>query len=288
MTDTSVKSYRSSDGITLAYRDSGDVYPGITRPPVICIPGMTRNGKDFAGLSSWLSSSHRVLRPDLRGRGASEWSPDPLKYVHATYVEDLRRLLDHCDISQAILIGTSLGGVLAMRLAAASPNRVAAIILNDIGPGSTGGDAKAIQTFLREATPAESWGHAAALSRERFQNTYPRWRDEDWRRFSRALYTEREDGAVVPDYDPSMAAPFERGIADDNDDLWDIFGKLTAVPILLIRGALSSILTPQMVDRMAVNHPTLSTIEIPNVGHAPILTERTAVDAIGSFLADIG
>ncbi len=273
--------YRTGDGLRLYYRD----YPGPSgRTPVLCLHGLTRNSADFEDLAPHLAQSRRVLALDVRGRGRSDIDPDPSRYHAGTYVGDVAALLASLGIERVILVGTSMGGIIGMIYGAAHPDSLAGLVLNDIGPEIDPGGLARIAGYVGRGGPVTSWAEAAAAVRAINEIAFPQADDAFWDRFARRTYREEADGRIVPAYDPRIAdAMAEAGAAPA--DMWPIFDLLEKIPILVIRGAQSDILSADTLRAMQQRHPDLESVTVPGRGHAPTLDEPAAREAIDSFLA---
>lgn len=273
---------RTDDGLTLNVRDYVGPSPG--GPVILCLPGMTRNARDFEQVAQRLAGQSRVLCVDLRGRGGSDWAPDPMIYQPHVYASDVQRLLDALEIPRAVLVGTSMGGFVAMLVAQAVPDRVAAIVLNDVGPDETGADPKRIAAHLAQRAAYGSWEEAAAHFERTMAPSFPAYGRDDWLAVARRQCSEREDGYVVPDYDPAIAAPL---MAPDarRHDRWAVFRSLGQLPILVIRAERSQILSRETLANMAAVAPGLESVEVPGIGHAPYLNEPDIPERIARFVA---
>lgn len=255
-------------------------------PVIVCLPGMTRNGHDFDDLAIRLADDYRVICPDIRGRGKSDYADNAESYVHGMYVQDIFDLLDHSQTESVVLIGTSFGGTLALRFAAQHPRRIKGIVLNDIGPASSGAQVRAIQNFLRGVDVPKTWQQAAELCRARYNTAYPMWTDQDWAAMARRQYKKNEASYIVPDFDPNLAVPYENGTAADNSDLWQVYDACQGIPKLIIRGALSQNLTEAQCLEMERAGANCKIQVVQNVGHAPTLVEPEALSAVKLFLDD--
>ncbi|MEQ9397408.1 alpha/beta fold hydrolase [Haliea sp.] len=275
--------YHSSDGLRLYARDYAG--PGTGAPVALCMHGLTRNAADFAGLAPHLAQRYRVLVAEQRGRGRSDYDPNPANYHPGTYVQDMFTLLDGQGVQEALLVGTSMGGLMAMLMAAMQPARVNGIVLNDIGPEVDPAGLERIKGYVGKTQPAADWEQAVAQVRAINAAAFPDFTDEDWLGFTRALYRE-VDGRPVPAYDPAIAEPM--AASDDNavpPDLWPVFESIRELPILVLRGIHSDILAASCVAEMRRRKPDLVSAEIPRRGHAPTLDEPESRRAIDSFLA---
>ena len=278
--------FQSRDGLMLYARD----YNRALRhaPVVLCLPGLTRNSADFAALADHLSERFRVLALDFRGRGRSDYDPDAMNYHPGTYVQDVLSLLDSLGVASASLIGTSLGGLVSMALAATAPTRVTSLILNDVAPALNPAGLARIRGYVGDVAPVPDWKAAAARARAVHGREFPDFTDSDWLAFARNLYREAPDGSLVLDYDPAIAVLFnEADPAAPPPDLWPVFSALPEVPLLLIRGALSDIVSPQVVARMQAQRPAMACVEVAGRGHAPLLTEAVCLKAIDKLLTQL-
>lgn len=274
--------YTAADGLKLFYRD----YPGPPGAlPVLCLPGLTRNSADFENLALHLQDRHRVLTPDMRGRGRSEYAKDPATYTPLVYVQDMARLLRHAGIARAAVIGTSLGGLMAMLMAGLMRHRLAAVVLNDVGPALDANGIARIRAYVGKMGPFASWEQAAAQARAIGAVAFPHYGDAEWRAFARRSFTER-NGQIVVDYDPNIAAPLQQpGAAAP--DLWPMFDALAGIPTLAIRGQTSDILSEETFKAMQARHPAMAALTIAGVGHAPSLDEPPARAAIDILLSGV-
>jgi len=221
---------------------------------------------------------------DQRGRGRSEYDSVTANYNPLTYVQDMFTLLDQLDVAEVILVGTSLGGLMSFLMSAMQPQRVRAMIINDIGPEVDPRGLERIKSYVGKSTPVSSWDEAVTRAREIAAIAFPDFSDEQWLDFTRGIYRE-ENGVFVLDYDPAISQPL-----DDDDasvvppDLWAVFEAIASIPMLLIRGESSDILARSCVDGMRSRKADLQTVEIPRRGHAPTLNEAPSRTAIDDFL----
>lgn len=270
------------DGLKLHYRD----YPGdAAKPPLLCLPGLTRNARDFAELAERYSPRFRVLVLEFRGRGLSEYDPVPARYIPPTYAFDVIELLDQLTVEQAIFVGTSLGGLVTMAIAALAPDRIAAAILNDIGPDIDDSGVERIKSYVGSGTRFNSWDEAAetiARNTQAFEN----YTHDDWVRMARRNCRE-DNGEVVFDYDQAIALPFNTAGPTPQVDMWPLFAALAQKPLLVIRGAKSDLLSADTLAKMHAAAPAMKSALVAGVGHAPDLTEPEAVAAIDAFLDEI-
>jgi pimeloyl-ACP methyl ester carboxylesterase len=267
------------DGHALFYAE----YPGPEHAlPVVCLPGLTRNRRDFADVGAWLAQERRVIAPDMRGRGLSDPGA-PEEYTVAHEAGDVLTLLGELGVGRALFLGTSRGGLIAMALAAARPDLVGGVALNDIGPVIDPSALERLVSELEQARTPEDWPTAAAGLRARFGATFTGLSDDDWDAFARRLWRD-EDGRPAQDYDPAIIAASRAALAQPMPDLWPLFAALAETPTLAIRGEASDILTSEALAAMAATKPDLMTAEIRGRGHAPFLDEPQALAALARWL----
>jgi Predicted hydrolases or acyltransferases (alpha/beta hydrolase superfamily) len=272
------------DGLRLHYRD----YPGGSGgPPLLCLPGLTRNARDFAELAEHHSPRFRVLALDFRGRGLSTYDPVPARYNPLTYASDVLELLDQLDIPQAIFVGTSLGGLVTMTVAKLAPTRIAGAILNDIGPDVDPAGVGRILTYVGKDRRFRDWDEAGQVIAGYYGSAFDRYGHEDWVKMARRNCRE-EDGEIRFDYDMAIADPFKTAGPTPNVDLWPLFAALAEKPLLVVRGAKSDLLTAATAAKMQQVAPNMTLAVVQGVGHAPELNEPEAADAIGAFLEGFG
>jgi pimeloyl-ACP methyl ester carboxylesterase len=268
------------DGLRLHYRD----YPGNPdSPPLLCLPGLTRNARDFADLAEVYSPRFRVIALDFRGRGLSGYDPVPARYNPLTYAADVIELLNQLDIPQAIFVGTSLGGLVTMTVAKVAPTRIAAAILNDIGPDVDPSGVGRILTYVGKDRRFKDWDEAGRTIAGYYGSAFERYAHEDWVKMARRNCRE-ENGEIRFDYDMAIAEPFKTAGPTPNVDLWPLFEALAEKPLLVVRGAKSDLLTAETAARMQQVAPSMELAVVPAVGHAPELNEPEAAAPIKAFL----
>lgn len=272
------------DGLGLHCRDYAGPASAADRPPVLCLPGLTRNCRDFEPLALHLAARHRVLTPDLRGRGGSDRDPDWRRYRLDVYVADIAALMHALAVPEAVVVGTSLGGLVGMSLAAGDRDRVAGLVLNDIGPTLDPRGMQRIAAGAGMTRPAASWEEAAADARAANAMALPDLDADDWLRLARAVYREESPGRIVRDVDPLIGRALREPVGPA-PDFWAAFGALEGLPLLCIRGALSDLLSTETVAEMSVRQPQMQRCEIPGRGHAPTLDEPASREALDRFLA---
>jgi pimeloyl-ACP methyl ester carboxylesterase len=254
-------------------------------PVVLCMHGLTRNSRDFAPIAEHLAIRYRVLAPDLRGRGFSERDPNWRNYFPTVYIDDMWRLLDAEEVGRVALLGTSLGGLIAMPMAADHPERVRCMILNDVGPEVAPEGLARIVKYIGVLPPVASWEEAASQCREAYAVTLPEYGEQDWLAFARKGYRENSAGVPELDFDPAIAQAL-REVGGTLPDAWGILQRIR-VPVLCLRGAMSDILSVEILERMKTAQPAMRVVTIPNRGHVPQLDEPESVAAIDDFLAAI-
>jgi pimeloyl-ACP methyl ester carboxylesterase len=272
--------WTSADGLRLAFRD----YAGPSdRPPIICLHGLTRNARDFADFAKLYAGEWRVILPDFRGRGASEWDPRPENYKPPVYAADILHLLGELKIPEAIFVGTSLGGLVTMGIAAFAPHRIAAALLNDVGPELDPRGLARIGDYLGKPIIFGSWKEVAAWLAEHHKGAHPDYRIADWDRYARRVCRER-DGAIHFDYDMAIADNYRLAQDAPAIDAWPFYRALAGAPLLIVRGEFSDLLSASTAQKMVDTHPDAELVTVPNVGHPPDLDEPEAVAAIERLL----
>jgi pimeloyl-ACP methyl ester carboxylesterase len=270
------------DGLKLHYRD----YPGAAdRPPILCLHGLTRNARDFADFAEPHSPAFRVIALDFRGRAESDYDPLPMRYNPLTYAADVIELLDQLTIDQAIFVGTSLGGLVTMAVAAMQPQRISAAILNDVGPALTPVGLERIQGYVGRDARFSNWDEAAAALAANQGSAFPKYSHDDWIRMARRNCRE-ENGEIRFDYDMSIIIPFESA-PTPKIDMWPLFTVLGQKPLLVVRGAISDLLSAESLAKMQAAVPDMQSVTVPDTGHAPMLDEPEAEVAIDDFLASL-
>lgn len=271
------------DGLRLHYRD----YPGTSgKPPLLCLHGLTRNSRDWSQFAAHYSPKHRVLALDFRGRAQSEYDPVCARYTPMTYAGDVVEMLDQLGIPEAIFVGTSLGGLVTMVIAATAPQRIKASILNDVGPDVDPAGIDRILSYVGKDVRFGSWDEAAEAIAANYGASFERYTHDDWIKMAKRNCRE-EDGQIRFDYDMAIAEPFKTIGATPQVDLWPLFEALSRKPLLVIRGEKSDLLTVQTTAKMQSVAPNMKLAVVQGVGHAPELNEPEAVAAIEGFLAGL-
>ena len=292
--DFSVHRYRSSCGrLDLAARiyPAKGLPPGQDAPPgpdLLLMHGLTRNAADFEPLIPHLARRYRLIVPDQRGRGLSQWDDVPANYRPDIYCADMFALLDGLGIASVTAIGTSMGGLIAMGMNAMRPDMVWAVVLNDVGPVLDPAGLARIQGYVGSSAPMQSWDEAAERCRAINCTAFPDFTTADWLAFAHRTCTRQADGTIAFAYDPAVSHSIgDAQPAAALPDLWPLWQALGAKPVLVIRGELSDLLSAETVETMAAHHPGyFAAVEVPRVGHAPLLNEPDALAAITRFLAE--
>lgn len=276
--------YPSNDGLSLYCRDYQT--PRANSPTVLCLHGLTRNSRDFIELARHLQPHYRVLTPDVRGRGNSAYDPVWQNYHPLTYVNDVWTLLDTLQINRVIVIGTSMGALMGMLLAASKPERIAGLVLNDAGPELDPVGLARIAQYAGKLQPVTNWQEAALQMRTTYGAALPGLSDAQWLEYTHKSFRESAGGVPIPDSDPKIGDAL-RAADTAPQNIWPIYQMILRTPTLVIRGEHSDILSAETVARMAREKPDLRTVTVANRGHAPLLNEPECLPAIDRFLADI-
>ena len=266
--------FTSSDGLALHYSDAGS---GL---PVLCLSGLTRNGGDFDHVAPFLSDI-RLIRPDYRGRGQSEWA-DPASYTVAQEARDVLALLDHLALPQAAILGTSRGGLIAMLLAATARDRLIGVALNDIGPEISARGLDVIKGYVGR-NPAQKTLQEAAIARDRLWFSFEGVPHGRWLAEVGNHYDETPEGLVIR-YDPRLRDAVLASGDAPSPDLWPLFDSLAGLPLALIRGANSDLLTRATADEMSRRRPDMLRADVPGRGHVPFLDEPLSLSVLHRWL----
>lgn len=281
--------WNSADGLSLYARDYA-AGSGAARLPVIAIHGLTRNSADFDTIAPLIAQSgRRVLAVDIRGRGQSDRAPDPMTYQPQVYAQDILVLMRDLGIERAVFLGTSMGGLITMGLAAIRSKVIAAAIINDVGPEVAQEGLARIAAYAGQPVEINNWADAAAYVRKLNAVALPHYSDADWEAFARRTFRIGTEGTPVPDYDPDIMAPIRAaGAKALVPNLWPFFTRLAkGRPTLLVRGETSDLLSPEIAARMRKRAPKMDFVEVPGIGHAPMLDEPEAKAAIFPFLSEL-
>jgi pimeloyl-ACP methyl ester carboxylesterase len=277
-------SITSDDGLKLYGRDYGP--ENADKCPVLCLAGLTRNSKDFHHVAMRLAHERRVIAPDYRGRGLSEYASDWHSYEPDVELNDAIKLLAHLDIDKVVVIGTSRGGLISMLMAHLHKQKLCGVILNDIGPKIDDEGLIRISDSINEKTAITSW--AALVDGLKAYNTGLKGLSEtEWMEFAHNCYREI-DGNIVPDYDFNLTRTFPSSDlvrAGKIPEVWDLFDALNGLPVGVVRGANSDLLSEATVDKMERRHRGLIRKTIADRAHVPFLNENGAIDVIDQILA---
>ncbi len=278
----------SGDGVRLHAR----VYAGPPgtegAPPILFMPGLARNARDFEDLAPHVAQRRKVIVIEFRGRGESAYAKDPMTYVPLTYVQDVVAMLDEMGITRFAAIGTSLGGLVAMLLAATQQGRLVGAVLNDVGPELQTAGLSRIRDYIGAGGSQPTWIHAARAFAELNGAVYPGYEIHDWLRLTKRTHRLTAEGRIVTDYDKQIAAPLRApGGSDAGIDLWPAYQSLGAIPLLVLRGAHSDILSDAAAQKMVAALPNAKLTEVPGVGHAPTMDEAEARAAIDAWVAEL-
>jgi pimeloyl-ACP methyl ester carboxylesterase len=247
------------------------------------MPGLTRTAKDFIHVAESLMETCRVICLDKRGRGLSEWDGDPTRYHPGSYVTDALELIAHIGAVSIHAIGTSMGGLMTILMQAAKPGVIKSAVINDIGPEVDPEGIKRIQSNIGTTPELLTWEDAEAYVAKTAGHIFPYFDAGDWKWFTGITYIE-QDGKIVSNYDPAITQNFNSVSAEQSmPDMWPVFEGLKNVPVLIVRGETSDLLMTSTLERMEREYPLLSGVTVPQAGHAPMLHEKEAADAIAHF-----
>jgi pimeloyl-ACP methyl ester carboxylesterase len=276
--------WESADGLRLHYRD----YSGpASKAPLICMPGLTRNARDFEPVAEMLGGKRRMIAIEFRGRGDSAYAKDPMSYTPMTYAQDVDLLLRELGLKGFVLLGTSLGGIVSMLLAPTWQDKVKGIILNDVGPEIGVAGLERIRGYVGQGRNFETWMHAARAMSEAQGDIYPAYGLKEWLRLAKRTCKLSSNGRIVLDYDMKISEPFKQTGGEAGIDLWPVYEALAGIPLLILRGETSDILEKAAATKMVKKHKGAKLVTLRGVGHAPSLDEPEAQAAIRDFLSDI-
>jgi pimeloyl-ACP methyl ester carboxylesterase len=275
----------AQDGLRLHVREYGA--RTATTVPVVCLPGLTRTTADFAALAPTLAygkPERHVVAIDSRGRGRSEYDTNPANYSLAVELADVVSVLTAIELGHAVFIGSSRGGLLSMLLAVAHPNALAGVILHDIGPVIEPKGLARIRSYIGKLPQPGTFAEGAEILRRLFDAQFPKLTEDQW--LTAAHHTwKTDDGKLALTYDERLARTLaEFDVERPLPPMWNEFDALARVPVLVIRGANSDILSPATVNMMSVHHPCLEAIEVPDQGHVPLLEGVELLQRIAAFV----
>lgn len=283
---------QSADGLRLHAKTLGpEDSPAL---PVLCLPGLTRTADDFDDIARALAfdpaAPRLVVSIDYRGRGLSDYDPDPAKYNVPIEMGDVLAIAASLGISRAIVLGTSRGGLISMALAATRPQLLAGVIMNDIGPALEMDGLMKIKGYIADPPPRKTWEDAARGLKDLFGSVFPSLTDAEWMTWARRAFRQKPDGSGLErTYDLRIAQGFAS--LDRSNPLppvWELFDKLAGIPLMLIHGKLSDLLSPQGVQEMQSRRPDIDLVEVPDQGHAPLLADKPTIDRIKAFCVRCG
>lgn len=279
---------QSADGLKLHAKVVGPDNSALL--PVLCLPGLTRTTDDFDDIARAIASSpaapRKVVSIDYRGRGLSDYDPDPAKYAVPVELGDVLTIAASLGITRAILLGTSRGGLISMALAAAQPQLLAGVILNDIGPALEIGGLMKIKGYIANPPPRKTWDEAARGLKELFASVFPSLTDAEWMAWARRAFREKAGGGLERTYDLKLSHTLD-GLDPANPlpQVWELFDAMAGVPLMLIHGGLSDLLSVQGVQDMVARRPDLELVTVADQGHAPLLSDKPTMDRIVAFCA---
>ncbi|SOH92612.1 Pimeloyl-ACP methyl ester carboxylesterase [Monaibacterium marinum] len=274
-----MSSFTSSDGLNIAFDDQGQ---GV---PVLCLAGLTRSMSDFEPFLAARCGAVRIIRMDLRGRGASDHDPKPLEgYTVPVEGRDVIELLNHLGIEKAVIVGTSRGGIIAMLIAAMAKDRLAGVLLNDVGPKIEQSGLDVIMDYLGKRPAAKTYDQAAAGLARLNARSFPDIDAAAWRVWAQRWYIEDEDGLSLR-YDPALRDAVAAG--GPAPDLWPFFDALQGVPLAALRGANSELLSVETFAAMQAARPDMIAATVPNRAHVPFLDESESLDTFDKLMETI-
>jgi pimeloyl-ACP methyl ester carboxylesterase len=289
MSDTTSESmfFSAPDGLKLHARRHG---PRNGAPvPVVCLPGLTRTTEDFDVLAAGLIDANPdrpVIALDYRGRGRSDYDRNPENYNLAVELGDVLAVLTALDIGRTVLVGTSRGGLLSMLMATVRPTLLSGVVLNDIGPVIEAKGLLRIKSYVGKLPPPRSFQEGAEMLRRLFDAQFPKVTGDGWLAAARRAWQQRE-GRLVPTFDVQLARTLDNmDIERPLPSLWKEFDALSDVPLMVIRGANSDLLSEETVEAMAARRSRMETLVVPDQGHAPLLAEPDVIAKITRFIDD--
>lgn len=271
------------DGLRLHARDYGDA--SARRLPVVCLPGLSRPAEDFDRLARVLAAQgRRVLALDYRGRGRSDWDPDPKNYDLRVESSDIADVLTALGVDRAVFVGTSRGGLHIMLLGALRPSFLAGAVLNDIGPVIAPEGLRRIRGYIGKAPPLRSWDEAVGAMKRIADGRFTDLTEDEWLAYARLTFVESGE-RIVGRYDPGLMVNLAAMDLDAVPELWPQFDGLAHLPLLIVRGANSDLLAAETVDAMLDRHPGAEFVTVAGQGHAPLLRDAPTIERIAAFVA---
>jgi pimeloyl-ACP methyl ester carboxylesterase len=290
MTDAQSRFYSGPDGLKLHLRDYGPRDSAAL--PVVCLPGLARTANDFDGLARAMADGQagaprRVVAIDYRGRGLSARDPDWKKYDLAVESADIQSLLAAAEIPEAVFVGTSRGGIHCMLLGAFRPTLMRGVVMNDIGPVLEARGLARIRGYVGKLPSPKSWADAIAMFKQVMGAQFTALSDADWMDYAR-LTLDEKDGRLVSRYDPMLMKVLEGlDLEAPIPDLWPQFEALGHLPLLVIRGEHSDLLSEATLAEMLNRHPGAQSLTVPGQGHAPLLLDEPTIARICGFIASV-
>jgi len=276
----------AQDGLRLHVQEYGSrTAPGV---PVVCLPGLTRTVSDFAALAPALANDtalpRRVIAVESRGRGQSDYDSNPENYNLAVELADVATILTALGVRPAIFIGSSRGGLLTMLMGVAHPTAIAGAVLHDIGPVIELKGLVRLKSYVGKLPPPRDFADGAEILRRLFAAQFPKVTAQEWLAAAHRTW-QLKDNELKPTYDVRLAQTLaDIDIERPLPPLWNEFDSLARVPMLVIRGANSDILSAATVEAMAARHPGMQTVEVPDQGHVPAL-EGDLISTVAQFVA---
>lgn len=281
--------FTSKDGLRLYARDYAAAQPS-SKLPVICIHGLTRNSADFNELAPLIAQQgRRVIAVDVRGRGRSQRADKVAHYHPWVYANDIVSLAEQLGINRAVFIGTSMGGLITMTLALRKSKLIAAAVLNDVGPKLSQKGLDRIAGYAGDGMHCANWEQALNYIKYINQSAFPNNTDAEWEKWARRAFAENAQGELELQYDPLIATPLKTGKLKATSWLarWAFKRLSRNRPCLLVRGSISDLLEDEQANYMKQVCPQLQYVEVPQIGHAPMLTEPEAQQALQNFLQQV-
>lgn len=269
--------FTTKDGLKLAFHDDGPK-DGL---PILCLPGLTRNSTDFDYVMPSLAG-HRVIRPDYRGRGASEWAQDPTTYSIPVETDDMLALLDHLKIDKVAALGTSRGGLIAMAMAATAKNRLIGVALNDIGPAIDPAGMAVIRDYIGKPPPNRTLAEFAD-AKSRLMTNFQDVPDSRWHEEAQRQARQTDTGLELT-YDPALSVNVLAAPVSDLPDLWPLFDAMAGLPLALIRGENTDLLSMQTVTEMQRRRPDMLFTNVPGRAHVPFLDEPQSIAILSQWI----
>lgn len=277
--------YQSNDNLTLYARDYENAH---AKKTIICMHGFTRNSADFEPLALCLVEKYRMIVPDLRGRGLSEYDSNTANYNPAKYIEDMFRLIQVLDLEEVHIVGTSLGAVIGLSMAAMQPETVKSVVLNDLGPKVDGLGLKRILESMGIQPKINSWDDAVAHLKKINGFVYPGFTEEQWMGYTGSVFKENDVGVPVSTLDPGVSELHKDFDVESSPmDLWPVFHSASACSFLVIRGEISDVFTQSCFEELQQFDNVLNTYEVPRVGHAPLLDDEPTIAVISEFFNNV-